>query len=224
MGNTVGRTNANFCNANKNVDHSYILGLWFADGYYWSSSFGLTNVNPDLINKFRKFLTNNFIPTRIKLKIYLPPDSNYKLRSDSATKIFYSAKAKQPAYQIYVNSRPLLREFQHWRTRVIELDATKNLWSYFAGRFDGDGSIDKKFDRDCRIVYARQNEIKIDRILLKRLGLKPKIYYYRSAKTYCLYIPRTQTNLFLSGIYPYSVRMQKLAFVPRRDFSLKRVS
>ena len=87
-----------------------------------------------------------------------------------------------------------------------------------AGRFDGDGSVAKDFYRACRIVYGNLREAQNDLELMLLLGFrKMKIYNYRSAKTYCLYFSRLETNKFLSLIYPYSIRLQKSEFVPRRD-------
>ena len=89
---------------------------------------------------------------------------------------------------------------------------------YMAGRFDGDGSVAKDFYRDCRIVYGNKLEAENDFELMKLLGFqKMKIYNYKSARTFCLYFSRLETNQFLSMIYPYSVRLQKSVFVPRRD-------
>ena len=88
----------------------------------------------------------------------------------------------------------------------------------FAGRFDGDGSIDKNLRNDCRIVYGRQSEAEIDKKLLGRIGLtKTKIYYYKSANTFCLYISRYEVKKFLESILPHSLKLQKLVLAPRRD-------
>ncbi len=87
-----------------------------------------------------------------------------------------------------------------------------------AGRFDGDGSIGKDFYRDCRIVYGTKKEAEQDLEFLKALDLeKSKVYEYKAAKTFCLYISRLETRTFLSLLYPYSLRLQKSVFVPRRD-------
>ena len=92
------------------------------------------------------------------------------------------------------------------------------IFPYMAGRFDGDGSVAKDFYRDCRIVYSNLKEAQKDLMLMNSLGFKKmKIYNYRSAKTFCLYFSRLETHKFLSLIYPYSLRLQKSVFVPRRD-------
>jgi len=70
MGNTVGSTSTNFCNFLTNERDSYILGLWCVDGYWWSSSIGLSNKDKKLIKKFRLFLKGNFILVRPKSEIF----------------------------------------------------------------------------------------------------------------------------------------------------------
>ncbi len=190
MGNTVGSTNTNFCNFFSNEKDSYILGLWCADGYWWSSSIGLSNVDLDLINVYRKFFKNIFPENRIRF------NRNH----------------------LFVNSRPLLREFISARKNLEKLENENIIKAYFAGRFDGDGSVDKNLRSDCRIVYSNKKEAEIDKKLLEKIGIdNTKIYYYRTAKTFCLYISRYQANKFLENIYSYSIKLQKLVFVPRRD-------
>lgn len=186
MGNTVGSTHANFCIFNDSAEDAYILGLWCADGYWWSSSFGLSNTNNKLLSRFRNFFLKHFKAERIKF------NDNH----------------------LFVNSRPLLREFRSARDNILSLKNKLVLSAYFAGRFDGDGSVSKDLRSDCRIVYSNEKEVKIDRVLIKRIGItKTRIYYYESAKTFCLYISRFQAKEFLDKILPYSVKMQKLACV-----------
>lgn len=192
MGNTVGRTNTNFCNFFSKEKDAYILGLWCADSYWWSSSIGLSNTNLDLIDKFRKFLEEFFPKERIK----------------------------HNRCHLFVNSRPLLREFISAKSNLDKLKDSNIIKAYFAGRFDGDGSVDKNLRNDCRIVYSRKKEAEIDKKFLRKIGVnKTKIYYYKSARTFCLYISRYQTRNFLENIFNYSLKLQKLVFVPRRDFS-----
>ena len=190
MGNTVGSTSTNFCNFFSNEKDAYILGLWCADSYWWASSIGLSNTNPDLIEAFRKFLTRLFPKDRIKF------NRNH----------------------LFVNSRPLLREFRKAKDNLESLKKETIIKSYFAGRFDGDGSIDKNLRNDCRIVYGRKSEAEIDKEILRRIGISnAKIYYYKSAKTFCLYISRYEAKKFLENIMSHSLKLQKLVLVPRRD-------
>lgn len=190
MGNTVGSTSANFCNFFVLERDAYILGLWCADSYWWSSSVGLSNTDSDIMRKFRTFLERFFPKERIK------HNRNH----------------------LFVNSRPLLREFRQARWSLGNLRKKELISAYFAGRFDGDGSVDKDLKKDCRIVYGGREEAQTDKFLLRRIGFKRgAIYYYKSARTFCLYISRYESKKFLKGILPYSVKLQKLALVPRRD-------
>lgn len=190
MGNTVGSTSTNFCNFFSNEEEAYILGLWCADSYWWSSSIGLSNTDSDLIKRFRKFLRTYFPEERIKF------NDNH----------------------LFVNSRPLLREFIAAKNSLENLKSTKVIRAYLAGRFDGDGSIDKNLRSDCRIVYGKKSEAEKDREFLKRIDIRNvKVYHYKSAKTFCLYISRYEAKKFIESILPYSWKLQKLVLVPRRD-------
>lgn len=190
MGNTVGSASTNFCNFFSNEKDAYILGLWCADSYWWSSSIGISNSDCDLVEIFRKFLKEHFPVERIKFK------DNH----------------------LFVNSRPLLREFRAAKKSLENLRQPKIIRAYFAGRFDGDGSIDKNLRNDCRIVYTRESEAKIDKRLLRRIGIgNIKIYHYKSAKTFCLYISRYEAKKFLENILGHSLKLQKLVLASRRD-------
>ncbi|MBU4481135.1 hypothetical protein KKH59_02350 [Patescibacteria group bacterium] len=195
MGNTVGSASTNFCNFFSKKEDAYILGLWCADSYWWSSSIGLSNTDPDLIERFRKFLGTHFPKSRIKF------NRNH----------------------LFVNSRPLLREFRKAKDNLESLKKENIIKAYFAGRFDGDGSIDKNLRSDCRIVYGNKNETEMDKEILKKIGISNvKVYYYKSANTFCLYVSRYEAEKFLDNILPYSVKLQKLVFAPRRDLTLTR--
>jgi len=123
-----------------------------------------------------------------------------------------------------VNSRPLLREFVTAKKNLESLKKTNIIKAYFAGRFDEDGSIDKNLRNDCRIVYGRKSEAEIDKKLLRIISInKTKIYYYKSARTFCLYISRYEVKKFLENIISYSLKLQKLVLVPRRDLILAKV-
>lgn len=195
MGNTVGSTSTNFCNFFSKEKDAYILGLWCADSYWWSSSIGLSNTDPVLIKEFRMFLRRLFPKDRIKFN----------------------------RDHIFVNSRPLLREFISAKNNLDKLKKKKMIQAYIAGRFDGDGSISKNLRNDCRIVYGRKSEAEKDRMFLRKIGIgNTKIYHYRSANTFCLYISRYEAKKFIENILPYSLKLQKLVLVPRRDLTLNR--
>src|SRR3989338_2638751 len=116
MGNTVGSSNSNFCNFKKDPHHAYILGLWCADGYHRSSSIGLSSINREMIRIFSKFLITILNKERLRLRIYhskiitnslvLP----IKISKDQTSNLV-SKKSSHTAYHVYVNCRPLLREF-----------------------------------------------------------------------------------------------------------------
>ena len=196
MDNTVGSTSTNFCNFFSQEEDAYILGLWCADSYWWASSIGLSNTDPDLIEIFRKFLRKHFPEDRIRF------NRNH----------------------LFVNSRPLLREFVFAKNNLNKLKDIKTIRAYLAGRFDGDGSIDKNLRNDCRIVYGKKEEAEMDKKFVKKIGVdNTKIYYYRSANTFCLYVSRYQAKQFLENILPYSLKLQKLVLVSRRDLVFHRV-
>ena len=201
MGNTVGSMSANLCNFFEDQKDAYILGLWCADSYWWSSSIGLSNTNKDLIDGFQSFLIGKGFP-----------QDRIKYNRD----------------HLFVNSRPLLREFIAAKKMLEKMKNGKIIWAYFAGRFDGDGCINRDMRKDCRIVYTGKDsgkqEAECDRKMLNKLGIREtKIYYYRTSSTFVLYFSRFIAEKFVNKILPYSLRLQRLALVPRRDLvSLQR--
>lgn len=199
MGNTVGRTNTTFCDLTESCN-AYAFGLWCADGYHRTSSIGLTNVNKSLIKNFRVFLLQFFPEERLKMRIY---------SSEKLPEHYYSKKAKQRAYQLYVNSRPFLRFMRTARENPAEFLNLKSIRAYFAGRFDGDGSVAIDNRSDLRIAYGTNIEAKKDALLLTRIGITPKVYVYKTARTHILYISRFDARTFLSGIAEFSLRRRK---------------
>lgn len=201
MGNTVESANIDFW-CLKTANDTYIAGLWCADGYHRISSIGISNTDKALVAKFQDFFLQIFPKERIKLRIYNP--DNFKRRTK--------------AYHLYVNNRSLLRKFKQIKECIQDFISKELIAPYMAGRFDGDGSIANDFYSDCRIVYGNRKEAENDLGLVRLLGFqKMKIYDYRTAKTFCLYFSRLETEKFLSLIYPYSIRLQKSVFAPRRD-------
>ncbi|MBI4994795.1 LAGLIDADG family homing endonuclease [Candidatus Peregrinibacteria bacterium] len=205
--------NAPFYNLFKSPFEAYILGLWCADGYHRTSSIGISTTNERILSTFYAFLKNLFAINRLKLKLYYPEVSStegeYKWRK-RVGKIFrnISRKATSLAYHLYVDCRPLLRSFQDSRTRVNTITKPALIAAYFAGRFDGDGSIALNKKNDCRIVYSNFNEVMIDKKLLERLGIVyTSIYHYKKAKTFCLYIHTGETRNFISRIKKFSIRL-----------------
>jgi len=206
-GNTVGSANTDFCNLlRSDAETAYAIGLWCTDGYHRTSSIGLSNTDQDLIRKFSLFLLREFPGERLKMRLYYPDD----------------ALRRTVAYHVYVNCRALLRRFKELKENPATFITADLIWPYFAGRFDGDGSVAKDFYRDCRIVYSSDVEARKDLALLEMMSLRLcRVYHYKKARTFCLYISRLEVRKFLSGIYPYSVKLQKSVFAPRRDFPEK---
>ena len=219
----MGSTNSNFCNFYNCENHAYFLGLWCADGYHRTSSIGLSSINDDLISRFANFLEKLLTKDRLRLRVY----HHNKINTNLALPIkierishLISRKSRHTAYHVYVNCRQLLREFKKAKEGPKNFEQSNVGWAYLAGRFDGDGSVDKNLRKDLRIVYSTLDDATKDCKLIKSLGAdRTKIYRYKTSNTYCVYISRIDSKLFLEKIYHYSVKLQKLGFVPRRDLA-----
>lgn len=186
----------------RDAVHAYALGAWCADGYWWSSSIGLTNVEPEFILRFARYLTSILPPERLRLRIYKVEGSSVDPRVTALTRhvsMKPSYKMKQTAYQLYVNSRPMVRSFFYSREHLSMLPA-EYLGSYFAGRFDGDGT----WGSTPRIVYRLEEEAKTDHQLLARLEIKSSVLFYAHANEYCNYIHKAGWDLFLGAIRDHS--------------------
>lgn len=212
MGNTVGSL-SELRTLVTNSENAYILGLWCADGHHRTSSIGLTNIDRRLSDRFAAYLGTILPKERIKWQIYYPPGQKPAgWQNASLSPLF---KAKQVVYRPYVNSRPLLRLFQKAEQQVHALPK-KYVLPYFAGRYDGDGSIDKDLRSDLRIAYSNNKEAKTDQVLLDKLRCyETRVYHYKSARTYVLYISRYDANQFIHDIASYSMLAKSL--LPRRD-------
>lgn len=215
--------NAPFCNFFESSKNAYILGLWCADGYHRTSSVGISTIDMRIANSFYDFFLNFLPKERIKLKLYYPwvssTEGEFKWRK-KVGKIFrnFSQKATALAYHLYVDSRPLLRSFRGARNVLNTMNDEKIIAAYFAGRFDGDGSLASDGISDCRIVYTTFEEARLDKELLEKLSiLQSNIYNYNKAKTFCLYIYKKNVPNFLSKIQKHSIKLQERAFIPRRD-------
>ncbi len=228
-GNTVGSWSTHFWK--KYPQHCYAFGLWCADGYHRTSSIGLTSVNAQFIKRFREFLLGEFPASRLRLRIYYPhgkrPDAESFREYSDIVVMYPMRKCKQIALQLYVNSRPLLRMIQKSRREVWRMTDKDAIGAYFAGRFDGDGSIDADNRRYCRIVYSNEAEAGHDRKLIAKIGISnASVYDYKVAGEWCLYIPRSDAekfqkiiNQFRTGsrnVYSNPVETERLQFASVR--------
>jgi hypothetical protein len=192
----------------RDAAHAYALGLWCADGYWWSSSIGISNVEPELVLRFGSFLTTELSPDRLRLRIYQVPRSKPDPRVLALTErisIRPASKMKRTAYHLYVNSRPLVRTFFAQRNRLCDLPR-EYLGSYFAGRFDGDGVLGDT----PRIAYTTGEEARVDADLLGRVGVaNTSVLYYKKANEYCIYIHRSSYARFQQLIGPHSWKVNR---------------
>jgi hypothetical protein len=190
----------------RDADEAYALGLWCADGYWWSSSVGLSNVEPELLLRFARYLSHALEPDRMRLRIYAEDEDRADkrlLELTSHVSWCKPSKMRRTAYHLYVNSRPLLRRFQELRLHVEEL-ALRFLGPYLAGRFDGDGCL----GNTIRIAYTKVMEANLDRLLLSRAEVRTSLLYYAKANEYCIYVHRSEVDVFLELIKNYSWKVQ----------------
>lgn len=200
-------------------EESYILGLWCADGYHRTSSIGLSNIRVKLIQRFKKYLLERLDEKRLRLRVYLPQSfgnsTSFKNFGVQNVSVLQMAKAKHPAFHIYVNSRPLLREFKQKKRELSQMKEEQIL-PYFAGRFDGDGSVDQDGRTDFRIVYGNTQEAETDKMLLEKIRpeYQTKVYQYKKAKTYCLYVSRYHSKNLIQDLISYSTILQDRFLTP----------
>lgn len=217
MDNSVGSIDINKLLLDKRC--AYILGLWCADGYHRTSSIGLSNINEELLETFSSFLLKIFPKERLRIRAYYPPEIENpkvpkKVSEITRSIVYYPlSKAKHISCHLYVNSRPLLRIFKTAREKIRDIDI-KAIPSYIAGRFDGDGSVNKTKDKDFRIIYGNYKEAKDDRELLRKIGIrKISIYHYKEANTYCLYVWRAEIKKMINLIIPFSDYLKKRKYL-----------
>lgn len=208
LGNTVGNWNLHFWEKYKN--DCYAFGLWCVDGYHRSSSIGITNIDIRLVEKFREFLLKEFPKSKLRLRMYHPksiePDIAQFRHLSTDIVSYPMRKSAQIALQLYVNSRPLLRLIQSSRKNVGIMSDREQIAAYFAGRFDGDGSVNSDRKTYCRIAYSTEAEAKMDQALLAKIGYeKTSVYHYRHAQEYCLYVSKNIAQSFIGAISRYSI-------------------
>jgi hypothetical protein len=179
----------------SDAEHAYALGLWCADSYWWSSSIGLSNVEPELIVRFGCYLSKLLSSDRVRVRIYkvegCPPDDRVLALTEKVS-VRPAFKMRRTAYHVYVNSRPLVRTFFSLRENLRSMP-TSSLGSYFGGRFDGDGS----FGTTPRIAYTTEAEALVDTELLARAGVvQTSVLHYAKASEYCIYIHKADWKRF----------------------------
>ena len=184
MGNTVG---SKFFF--KTAEDFYILGLWLADGYWRSSSIGLTSVNPKLISKFSMFLLRVAPSHSLKQRIY---------------PVRIGEKRKQEAIQVYINNRPLTRLFMSFKTGDLYVPKSY-LFAYLAGRIDGDGHIDTKHRSGIRIAYSSKEDASRDQKMFGETNVS--LYQYTQARTFVLYLKKNYRERISKEIKKYSVKL-----------------
>lgn len=160
---------------------SYFLGLFEADCYTWTGTFGITNRDSKILNKAAKFLSR-FGTVKHK------SDNNRPLR-------------------VYVSSRPKKREFERIMQSVKKdlLNKRENIASYFAGKYDGDGSHWRKQFR-FKITYGKINQVKHDKNLLLSIGIKSKIREYKNANAFDLELSSGDALMFFELIKEESIK------------------
>lgn len=184
MGNTVG---SKFFF--QTAEDYYILGLWLADGYWRSSSIGLTSVNLDLINIFENFLLKIAPSYPIKKRFYEVKEGD---------------KRKQLAVQVYINNRPLTRLFMSFKTGDLHVPEPF-LPAYLAGRIDGDGHVDTKHRSGIRIAYSSFDDALRDQIMFGNINMS--LYQYKAAKTYVLYLKKKFREKVCEELKKYSLKL-----------------
>ena len=186
---------------------AYVLGLWCADGYHRTSSIGLSNVNLTLIKRFARFLERQLGRERLRIRVYVPPNVPRTREAEAiCDRVVYRRvqKAKHVSYHVYVNSRPLLRRLRGLAQQRETLPQTL-IMAYFAGRFDGDGSLGADRRKECRITYGNAADAERDQRLLQRAREdRIQVYRYRDARTYVLYVSRFDAPAFVRELQEYS--------------------
>ncbi len=188
----------------------YFLGLWCADGYWWSSSVGLSNIEPRLVQAFGRYLARLLGKDRVRPRAYVvegqvvDPSLAMEFRNLSICKPY---KMQATAYHVYVNSRLLLRAFRNARDNLASLDVAA-IAPYLAGRFDGDGC----WGTTPRIAYSKRAEAELDKILAGRVGIEAtSVLEYEKSAEFCLYFHVGSHPRLLRELRPHSLKVARMA-------------
>lgn len=174
----------------KTAKDYYFLGLWLADGYWWSSSFGLSSTNPELIRRFSSFLQKIAPDLSLKRKVY-QPNKRYK-------------QVKR-AEHVYINSRAITREFLLYKKKKKLLIPKNFIPAYLAGRIDGDGCIDLKYRSGIRISYGKKYDAKRDKLIFGKENVS--LYRYQAAGTWVIYLKKHFRKQIIPKTKKYSLKL-----------------
>ncbi|OGM11356.1 hypothetical protein A2V80_02370 [Candidatus Woesebacteria bacterium RBG_16_39_8b] len=177
----------------KTARDYYCLGLWLADGYWRSSSVGLSSTNDHLHSIFIPFL-KKMCPTHIiKEHVYFPNTGE---------------KRRLKARHVYVNSRPFTRYMMNFKKIPHLKISNKFLPAYFAGRIDGDGHVDSIHRSGVRIAYSNKEDAIRDMDLLKKLDEEPaSLYRYEQANTWVIYLRKKFLDKIKPSMARYSLKL-----------------
>jgi len=194
-GNTVG---SKVCL--KSAEDFYILGLWLADGYWWSSSFGLSSSDPKLIERFGRFLKKIAPNCPLKRRIY---------------EVYKNQKRKKRAEHIYINNRAITGQFFLYKQKKNFLIPNIFLPAYLAGRIDGDGSIDRKYRSGIRIAYGDRKDAEHDRLIFGKQNVS--VYFYKTARTWVIYLRKHFRDKIINKVEKYSFKLCPVETSPNRE-------
>lgn len=184
----------------KSAEDFYILGLWLADGYWWSSSFGLSSSDKKLIERFGSFLRRIAPNCPLKRRIY---------------KINKNQKRKKEAVHLYINNRAITRQFLLYKQKKNFLIPSHFLPAYLAGRIDGDGSIDRKYRSGIRIAYGDKKDAEHDVVIFGRQNVS--LYFYRTARTWVIYLRKHFRDKVINKVEKYSLKLCPVETFPKKE-------
>jgi len=175
----------------QSSDDYYILGLWLADGYWRSSSIGLSSISEELISRFSRFLSR-FVPgVSLKYRTY---------------EVGIGQKRKSKAVHVYVNNRSLTRWFMNFRKSKL-IVPRRFLIAYLAGRIDGDGHVDQKHRSGVRIAYGTEFDALRDyKILEDYKEGSVSLYRYVQAGTWVIYLRKKFLQQIVPELSVYSMK------------------
>ena len=160
---------------------SYLLGLFEGDGYTWTGTFGITNRDPEILQKASDLLSD-FGEVRTR-------------------------KDLRGSYRVCVVGRPRFRHF----IKTIENQKSilpfhqNKIAEYFAGKYDADGSKWKHVIK-FKITYGIEKQINYDQKLLFMLGIKSSIRAYKNCNANDLEISSHSAFLFYELIRKHSIK------------------